>query len=74
LEAFCHTDQYLDQKNRTKNISDNTTFLIEINNLKQLIITVSVQLKMITLGQHKSDNNKQMIRLTDAFTVLFNYT
>jgi len=26
------------------------------------------------LGQHKNDNNNQMIQLTDVFCVLFRYT
>ncbi len=38
-----------------------------------ILIIQCPPLYRITLGQHKSDNNNRMIRLTDGFYVLFMY-
>ena len=55
-----------------ENVSE-ICFYIIIFRRPNLNLVQRLPLNRITLGQHKSDNNNQMIRFTDLFCVLFRF-
>jgi hypothetical protein len=54
-----------------------TSFLLLVEKFNyrflNLVVVQCPLLNRITLGQHKSDNNNQMIQITDVFCVLLRY-